>query len=681
MKFRRFSATFPDGGPVHRSLPLVVLALAARSAAADAIPIVTVGDTGPDQEIPTDRAFYVRGDAAPGVQHAQAVVVRRGSPSLFGDAGPSCHDLIADLSIDVMLSSAGDIEDSDDDDVTVPLPRYDAGVHRAFEVFPNAAGPARRADVLVTAAWRRSRDDEHAFQVLVPHDRTFFSAGYGYCLVTVTTEYGQTLDEATITELVDGIASKIVACGDKASCDEDALADYEVKVARALTSAGAMKRTPGRLAEVASLVREAARAELGHATGLVEVLGHMSDRFYDKTNVMQPTTNVVWADIATDPFAQAVANLLAHAGALLPQVRGTTVALFTPDGKLQVKAIQLLDDGRSIRIASSRAPTGAQARVLTTTTDTLEIADGLTLYDLIELGNRRIRVDKDWISLKELGDGVSQVGLERWTADDTAFLVAAHAQLKRLADFVDLSTSGLTCAPRKYSATETEQSLDAIRRQLGDWLACQKADAAAIETMREQLAALITEDQAWRATKDKVVATTRRIVTLTTTAPTPLQVSFESSTWVFSYVTPIVGYAGVLRPDESFGLFYLGAQIHLDPNPVDDVPWRNGVTTKDLRRALALELGVAPYRSTFGPDMRFGGPGSLPPLFVGAALHVLPYTSITIGSAIVERRNSTLREEEPHTVFAPYLGFTIQLNVPDLIRNATGPTSDTRAFR
>jgi hypothetical protein len=672
----------PRWGTVQRPLALCLLLAAAAPAAAGDIPIVSLGDAGPDQEIPTDRSFYVRGDLGASVEHAQAIVVRRGSPSMFGTDGPSCHNLIADLGIETTLSSAA-VDDSDDEAIYVPVPRYDSGIHRAFEVFANSTGAVRKADVLISAAWQRSSPDQREFKVLVPHDTRFFSAGYGYCLVIATTEHAQEVDEATLADLVDGVASKIVACGDKSSCDDDALAEYEVKVARVLANTDSFKRTPGQLGTITSMLEEAARVELGHAAGIVEVLGHMSDRFYDKTNVMPPAANVVWADIATDPFAQAVANLLTHDGALLPQVRGPQqgVALFTPDGKLQVKTLQLLDDGRSIRVAASKAPTGVQARVLTATTDTLHIADGLTLYDLIQLGNRRIRVSKDWITLKELGDGISQLGQEQWMPEDSTFLVKAHAQLKRLSDFVDLTTSGVTCTPHTYAASEAEQTSDAIRRQLGDWLVCQKVDAAAIETMREQVAALIAEDEAWKTAKAKVVSKSRRIVTLTSTAPTPLRVSFASRTWLFSYVTPIVGYAGVLRPDESFGLFYLGAQVHLDPNPVDDVQWKHGMTTKDLRRAIALELGVAPYESSFGPDMRFGGPGSLPPLFIGAAVHVLPYTSLTFGGAIVERRNSTLAQEEPHTVFAPYLGVTLQLNIPDMIRSASGPTTDTAASR
>src|SRR5690606_33898706 len=112
-------------------------------------------------------------------------------------------------------------------------------------------------------------------------------------------------DDTTLGELVDEIASKIVACGDKASCDEEALADYELKVARALAGSSAVKRAPGRLGVLAAMMSEAARAELGQATGLVEVLGRMGDHFYDKTNVMTPIVDLAWSDTTTDPFARA----------------------------------------------------------------------------------------------------------------------------------------------------------------------------------------------------------------------------------------------------------------------------------------------------------------------------------------------------------------------------------------
>jgi hypothetical protein len=678
---------------------LVVLA-AARPAAADEIPIITLTDVGVNQEIPTSRAFYVAGDAGSTVETAQAIVVRKGSPSLLGDAGPDCHDLIADLHVDV-VGSAGDDDDDDGDSSPPPveLARYDAGRHHAFEVFPRASPMVRNAAVLVSAAWQRPSAAARDYKVLVPHDGGFFAAGFSYCLFVVATERAQQLDDVTLAELVDGVAKKLVACGDKSSCDDDALSDYEARVERQLAASRTIAAGPASSGKLlAAKLKHAARTELGAATGIVEARDHLHDRWRAQTNVMTPLAAVVWADTSTDPFAHATATMLARAAALLPQVRPgakPAVALYTTDGRLEVRAVQVLDDGRSIRVASSKAPRGDQARVLTATTDTLAVADGITLYDLIQLGQGRVHIDersesqqggprgadKDWISLAALGDRVSALGLDTWTADDAAYLHAATAHMKRLADFVDLVTTGVACKPGPLDSNEAEHTADAVRRHLGEWLVCQHIDAGALEVLTDQLEELGKEDDSWRAARDKLAEHSKRIVTVTATSPLATRVGFASRTWAFSYVTPIAGYAGVLRADDAFGLMYLGAQIHFEPNPVADGQWRHGVTAHDLRRAVALEIAVAPNRSSFGPEHRYDGPGALPPVLVGLALHVIPYTSFTFGGIVLDRKLSTLPQEQAHTIVAPYIGFTLQLNLPDLIRHSLDPTSDTTVSR
>jgi len=657
------------------------LALAATRARADEIPIVTLSDVGPNQEIPTGRSFFVEGEIAPTVENAQAIIVRKGSAGLFGDDGPACHQVISDLHVDVTSTSD---DDDDDDDLAPPeLPaRYPAGVHRIYELFPRAAGELRDGSVLVTAPWQRRDDAAREYRLLVPHDAEFFTAGHGYCMLVVATDRGQQLDDATLGELIDTLGRTIVGCGDKSSCDDDALADYESRLARRLRAADA---SAGSAEIVAQSLKEAARVELASTAGIIEARDHLQDRWNDETRVMTPTAQVVWADTSTDPFAHALATLLARSAALLPQVRpsgrGTQVALFTTDGRLQVRALQILEDGRSIRVASSRAPAGDQARVITATTDALAVADGVTLYDLIELGASRIRVDGEWVTLPALGERLSALGLDGWTADDAAFLVAAAAQMRRLSELVDSATNGVTCPSRAFEPSEADQTSDAVRRHLGEWLVCQHVDASALEALTEQLDELVHEDHSWNADKDKLYARSRRIVTLTTTAPVATRVEFSDPTWLFSYVTPFAGYAGIVEPDESFGLFYLGAQLHFAPNPIDEVLWRHGVTARDLRRAFALELGVAPYGGSFGPDHRYDGVGNLPPVFVGLALHVIPYTSLTAGGTLLDRKDSTLSQELPHAIFAPYFGFTIQLNLPDLIRTVARGGSDTTAFR
>ncbi len=670
-----------------RGITLFVGLGLAGTARADSLPIVTLTELGPTQQIPTDRSFYIAGDIAPTVEAAQAIVVRKGSSSMFGDDGQSCRSVL--LGLHLASASTADVADDDDDEETVEIndegpvirPRFQPGLHTAFEVFPSADSDVRDADVLVSAAWQRNGDAKR-YQLLVPHDREMFSTGYNYCLFVVLTERVQEIDDQPLADQIDSIARNIVACGDKSSCQDEALDDFEARIARMLASSRSLAAGPANETKtIAAQLKQAARESLGEATGIIEARDHIEDRWEADVGVATPMAHAMWADVSTDSFAHAVATLLARSGALLPQVRPagkqSAISLFTPDGKLRVGALQILDDGRSIRVAESRAPSGAGARVLTATTDTLVLADGVTLYDLIQLGRRHVHVDKEWTTLKALGDRVSSLGLATWTAEDTAYLAAATAQMKRLADYVDLVTGDATCDPGPIAATEDEETPKSVRRHLGEWLACQQVDGTTIEALAQQLDELVQQDQSWKATRDKLVARAKKIVTVTTTAPASSHVAFSSAPWVFSYVTPIVGYAGVLAPDASFGLFYLGAQIHLDPNPIDDVLWRDGVTPKDLRRALALELGVAPYGGSFGPDHRYSGPGTLPPLFFGIALHIVPYTSLTFGGSIVDRKRSTVAAEQASTIVAPYVGITVQLNLPDLLRVASHPSSDT----
>lgn len=524
--------------------------------------------------------------------------------------------------------------------------KYPAGVHAAFELFPRAAG-SRDAAVLVTAPWKRAGADAREYKVFVPHDADFFAPGYGYCLAIVSTERAQAIDDATLSDMVDTVGHKIVACGDKSSCDDDALADHEARAARLVPK------------QVAAHLKDEAHVELAVTTGLVEALDHLRERWHDKTAVLAPGSGTVWGATATDPFAGAVATMLARSAALLPQVRGKGVALFTTDGKLEVRTLQLLDDGRSIRVATSASP--AEARVLPATTDELKVADGITLFDLVQLGQGKLRVEKEWTTLSALGDKAAALGSESWTADDAAYLASADEHLRRLANFVDIVTTGASC-------TGSPQEGDAVRRQLGEWLMCQHVDAGALESLVDQLDELQGADAAWKAAKDKVFARDKQLVTLTTTSVADARAERAPRTWLFSYVTPVAGYAGILRPDESFGLFYLGAEIHVAPNPVDDIQWKRG--SQDLLRAVALELGIAPYGGSFGPEHRYGGLGALPPVFVGVAFHAIPYTSVTVGGAFLERRNSTVPEERTHTTFAPYIGLALQLNLPDLLYQA-----------
>ena len=655
------------------ALTALSAAAAARPARADALPIITLTDLGPDQQIPTDRSFYVQGAIGPTVQAAQAVVVRAGSPSLFGGPGPACGELLGNLHFAAATTTQAD-EDVDDELSPRVTPRFPVGRHPVFELFPDAAPAVRGLPALVSAAWLRDAAGTAQYRVLVPHERAFFAPGFTYCMFVVATDHAQAIGDRALGELIEGVTRRFVACGDNSSCADDALDDLEAYVARELAHSPSLAATsPGDVRVIAATFKEAVRAKLASSTGVIEARDHVAEHWAHDASVLMPSP-AGWADPSHDPFARAVASLLARSSTL----DGSDRALVTADGRLRVKALEVAADGRQIRVASSSKPAAGQAHAVDATTDALAIGDGVTLYDLIQLGHGQLRVGARWVSLADLGAHLSSFGLPTWSERDAVDLAAAATQARRLAAFVKGATGGVSCGAPPAPGADGDA---AARQQLGEWLVCQHADAPGLEALATQLDELEREDKRWRQTRTELVTQTRRIATLTTTAATGARVGFSSRTWVFSYLTPIIGYADVARPGESFGMFYVGAQLHLAPNPVDDVLWRDGVTVNDLRRAVALEVAVAPDGGSFGPADRFSGPGALPPVLLGLAIHIVPYTSVTLGGMLLDRKNSTLPEERPHTIVAPYLGFTLQLNLPDLIWQASHPNSDTTATR
>jgi len=404
------------------------LALATRAHAGE-IPIITLTETGPDQEVPTQRSFYLVGDAPAARENVQAIVVRKGSPSLFGDDGPDCHALKSQLRLDATSVSADDSDEADDELATAPVSaRYPVGVHRVFELFPRAQTELHDQAVLVTAAWQRGDSASRQFRVLVPHRSDFFSTGYGYCLYVVSTERAQQVDDPTLGELVEGVARRLIGCGDKSSCDNEALVELEGHAAKALVATRAeAPGAPNALHAVAAMIKETARGELAAATGLVEARDHLADRWHGATNVMPTASHAAWADLASDPFAHVAATLLVHAGVLVTQggAKGA-VGYAIADGRTPVRELALDRDGRTFRVSTLKGGAGDAARVLQVTADDLDVSDRVTFGDLIELGHGQVRVDKEWITLSALGDRLRNLGLDGWTADDGAITAEAR---------------------------------------------------------------------------------------------------------------------------------------------------------------------------------------------------------------------------------------------------------------
>jgi len=142
----------------------------------------------------------------------------------------------------------------------------------------------------------------------------------------------------------------------------------------------------------------------------------------------------------------------------------------------------------------------------------------------------------------------------------------------------------------------------------------------------------------------------------------------DQQAWVSSFVTPVVGVA-VIGGARAFAIPYAAAQIYFWPNHVDEPMWTNG--RLDLRRLVALELGLGITRPNFGPDNRYAQltDYNTPPFFYGLALQLLPYSTVSIGGALMRVRRSTFEREELGLFHTFYVGFNVELNFFNFVRS------------
>lgn len=142
----------------------------------------------------------------------------------------------------------------------------------------------------------------------------------------------------------------------------------------------------------------------------------------------------------------------------------------------------------------------------------------------------------------------------------------------------------------------------------------------------------------------------------------------DQETWVSSFITPVVGVA-VIGGSRAFAIPYAAAQIYFWPNHVDEPMWTNG--RLDLRRLVALEVGLGITRKDFGPDNRYSQltDYNTPPFFYGLALQLLPYSTVSVGGALMKVRRSTFEREEPALFHTFYVGFNVELNFFNFVRS------------
>jgi hypothetical protein len=291
------------------------------------------------------------------------------------------------------------------------------------------------------------------------------------------------------------------------------------------------------------------------------------------------------------------------------------------------------------------------------------VVPGVGMYDLVLLTRARVVVSgKEW-ALSDLGAHLRDLGRAGDWSVERPFAQAAQQRLATLSDALE-TLSRTTAKPDDGTRNAALAHLQAWQENL----ALQNTLRAALGSY-QAIARLVDAKEEWDASKSGLAVTIKDAIRYEASEPIPLEIEFNESTWVFSYLTPVVGYAEI-NADGGFAVSYVAVQLHFVPNPGNRVLWSQGAS--DFWRSFALELGFSPtINSGFGPDNRYTGYSGFAPVFGGVALHILPYTSVTFGEALVDRKSSSLANERPQHTFEPFIGFNVQFNIPEYVREAS----------
>jgi hypothetical protein len=621
---------------VVRVWVLVVVMVFAGVARADETVTVTLSDAGPDRPVPIGSSFFLTGTVDDDVRSVQAVVVRYGHPSLWPIHEKSCTEIGVELQ-----STAPSAK-------PLPLGRTDAKI-----AFPGAAQPSGDLPAYVTAAWARNAlVGPQPYSVLVPNDSSFFEAGYQYCLFVVQGRV--VLDDRSVEKILEAHAQSCAKT--PATClggADPALKTAEDGILKAAGVRGV----------------DALRLSIARAVSLFDQFAAGRAAFSADAPWFEPPAGFVrreaWLRTDSDHFAMVLANrLTVTQNGLVPQVvkapTGAARLAKWTDGPLEVDQLQLLDDGFEIRAGNSAK---VDTVVLKATTRDVIVHGDISIRDVQLAIDARVGFAPDReVTLADVRKALAGLTL---VSPPEAFADARVALVKLVGLQAAVARAASVCKAAPAAAAPDSDA--AIACAFGQWLADNHYHDVALATATNGLRAMLDAKDQWERDHLKLVVETGR-VSVQNVASQALR--FDQRTWLFTYLTPVVGYAFM---QDSFSLFYTGLQLHFWPNPTNQPLWSHGV--RDLRRAFAIEVGMSPQSGSFGPDARYTGIDGIPPLFVGLALHPVPYTSFTVGGVFFERRQTALAAEDPRFHAELFIGVNVQVNIPDLVRQLSTPTT------
>lgn len=651
----------PDANTVRqmvigRSAGLVAGVMCSLAGAAESIPVVTVTPDGPDQSIPVGGTYYLQGAVTEAsVDLIQPVIVRKSRHSLISWGGGSCSEL----------------------DLAEPIaeafrPEQTASRRVPASELWKTGGVGREA--FLPAPWVRRAPTDNQFKIFVDGKDDYFTPAGSFCLFIYKRSAERKTDATTIKAMLLKAADAFRACSNLKGDSAGACRGEAEKARNELFTGLAAKVAP---AAVQALKQKAASLEdattqLVLQPQLIEALleGWAQNKVIDTTR--KPDAS------------EAVRQLLLRDGELLSE-NGELVVPGNPPIKFDT--LLLGTNGQIIAVR------GAMRKVLERKTSELLVpgAPEVTVRDLIELANGMVRLDDGYVTLRELKRRVHNELVLLEQADEVVLslaqrristLNAALLQLlqtddndlvgRALAKAVEPLLVPCNAAWLSGMAPDPKMKLDCGE---GEGWPKYKPQQSVPGYLERSLRSFLKAQRESRAVALEI--STLEIKQTLFASPIDTKVAFSQRLWFFSFVTPVLGFAVPAGTQSTFTLNYTALQLTVVPNPVDAPQWSQGAW--DLLRLFALEIGIGMVTGNFGPDSRFRGPGGLPPVFIGVAVHVIPYTSVSFGGVILERRSSTL-PQAGYEIFRPaFFAANVQINVPEIVAELLNKGAKTSA--
>jgi hypothetical protein len=378
------------------------------------------------------------------------------------------------------------------------------------------------------------------------------------------------------------------------------------------------------------------------------------------------------------------------------------VAYSTRSGSFPIRFVRVRPGLEAFEVASDKSPSPEERDEIPVAAASLPIyGTGISLEDAIEFARGRVKLGGRYLSFADVHASVIGPFIKKQETEleqtgrlgDPLPIKELAARVEAMRRAVAASCAGADAArrtekdrpggPPKPSApvlaTDRMPFEPAMAALTGLWLEegalseCAPYAGPArdpLASMAELLEGYIDAAAAWTENEG---AMTVQITKISTEHPrrTPffIQGRMTQETFFDNYVTPYLGRSILVKPGDDIGMTYAGVQVYLWPNEVREPMWSNGGS--DLRRLAGFEFGVGLLGDDFGEESRFSGLGPLPPLFVGAALHTLPYVTLSLGASLMERRRSALLPETSQFFASFYVGLTAQLNAVGIVRNLT----------